>query len=315
MLRWSGALADRSERRRGLALPVVGSEHTVAGAAIVLAEVGPRQHCGERSAPHGALANRPAQGRCRARRFVDSDDDVLHDCSVGCDAACSQGTSSRWRGTFGPDRPPPPSRTAVDDEAPFRGSLDIAAGTGSNVSLVPTPGSPEPPTLDDVDDAYRTARTLDRRESLRLLGGANLGRVALSDRALPVVLPVLYRVVRDAIEFEATGRLLMTAGRDGHVVCFEADAIDHDHNQGWSVLVTGRLAIAAAQQTSARAAWTSGGRATTMSLPTTMVSGRVHDLAAVGLGAAIGAGAPPTGGTGSDATSAARSTGGRAGGR
>jgi hypothetical protein len=79
---------------------------------------------------------------------------------------------------------------------------------------------------------------LDRDECLRLLATATMGRVALSVRALPVILPVRFVLDGDRILVRThPGSTLATATRDS-VVAFEADSATTDES-GWSVLVTG----------------------------------------------------------------------------
>ena len=85
----------------------------------------------------------------------------------------------------------------------------------------------------------RQQRKMLRSECLELLARTSRGHVALSDRALPIIVPVNYRLVRDAIEIEATGRILTSAGAKGHIVCFEADSSGAD--EGWTVVVIGKL--------------------------------------------------------------------------
>jgi nitroimidazol reductase NimA-like FMN-containing flavoprotein (pyridoxamine 5'-phosphate oxidase superfamily) len=99
-----------------------------------------------------------------------------------------------------------------------------------------------------------------RSECLELLAGASQGRVALSDRALPIIVPVSYRLVRDAIELEATGRILTNAGANGHIVCFEADS--SDGGEEWCVTAIGRLVASAVAE-----------RTPTLRLATTMIDG------------------------------------------
>jgi uncharacterized protein len=74
-----------------------------------------------------------------------------------------------------------------------------------------------------------------------LLGLATVGRVAFVANDYPVVLPVNYRVVSDAgiVVLVRTARRLID--RAPLRVAFEIDGIDHEHHQGWSVLVRGRL--------------------------------------------------------------------------
>ena len=79
---------------------------------------------------------------------------------------------------------------------------------------------------------------LDRRECLDLLRVGGLGRLGLSIRALPVVLPVCYGLLGDDVVFRTGTGTKLAAAVDGAVVCFEADHFDPP-NGGWSVCVTG----------------------------------------------------------------------------
>src|SRR6188472_2125079 len=92
-----------------------------------------------------------------------------------------------------------------------------------------------------TDARARQQRPLMRSECLELLARTSRGRVALSERALPSILPVGYRLRHDAIEFEATGQVLTNAGANGHVVCFQVDS--SDGGDGWSVIAIGRLCL------------------------------------------------------------------------
>lgn len=84
---------------------------------------------------------------------------------------------------------------------------------------------------------------LDRSRCLELLGSVELGRVALSDRALPIIVPVVFWLSGDDVVFRASGGLLATAAREGHIVCFEADS-GGSADDDWSVLVVGGLSLA-----------------------------------------------------------------------
>ncbi|MFI5689968.1 pyridoxamine 5'-phosphate oxidase family protein [Streptomyces sp. NPDC051636] len=91
------------------------------------------------------------------------------------------------------------------------------------------------------EDAFRT---LDRRESLRLLAKVPVGRVVYTRRALPAVLPVNFSLDEDASVLLCTsaGSDLVRA-IDGVVVAFEADEFAAATQSGWSVVVTGRATV------------------------------------------------------------------------
>jgi nitroimidazol reductase NimA-like FMN-containing flavoprotein (pyridoxamine 5'-phosphate oxidase superfamily) len=80
---------------------------------------------------------------------------------------------------------------------------------------------------------------LDRDECFRLLATATVGRIGLTVGALPVVLPVSFRLQGDRIVFvAAVGSTLDAATRDA-VVAFEADDVEPATCAGWSVTGTG----------------------------------------------------------------------------
>jgi nitroimidazol reductase NimA-like FMN-containing flavoprotein (pyridoxamine 5'-phosphate oxidase superfamily) len=80
---------------------------------------------------------------------------------------------------------------------------------------------------------------LSREDCLVLLGTAGLGRVAVTNGALPTILPVNFRFDgRQILIRTGRGTRLDSATRDA-VVAFEADQMDPAWNAGWSVAVTG----------------------------------------------------------------------------
>lgn len=87
-------------------------------------------------------------------------------------------------------------------------------------------------------------RVLDRDECLRRLASAQLGRVGVTTGALPVVLPVLYRLDGERILIRCPDDSSLMAALDRCVVAFEVDAVDaadggDQPTHGWSVVVTG----------------------------------------------------------------------------
>lgn len=82
-------------------------------------------------------------------------------------------------------------------------------------------------------------RVLTRDECLALLATAELGRIAVSARALPVILPVRFAMDGDRIVIATHhGTTLEAATRDT-VVAFETDGADGDSQCAWSVHVNG----------------------------------------------------------------------------
>jgi len=82
-------------------------------------------------------------------------------------------------------------------------------------------------------------RVLDRAECLRHLGATTFGRIALTVGALPVVLPVNYRLVGEQIVLRTTPGTKLDTAANASVVAFEIDGVDPVAHTGWSVMVTG----------------------------------------------------------------------------
>ena len=78
----------------------------------------------------------------------------------------------------------------------------------------------------------------DDQECLTLLSRSQFGRVALSMRALPVIVPVRYSVIGTDIRLSVSDDQLAQA-LDGQVACVQADGFDEDHGQRWTVFATG----------------------------------------------------------------------------
>jgi nitroimidazol reductase NimA-like FMN-containing flavoprotein (pyridoxamine 5'-phosphate oxidase superfamily) len=78
-------------------------------------------------------------------------------------------------------------------------------------------------------------------ECLRLLAREPVGRLALTAKALPVVLPVNFTLTGRTIVFASAPGLKLDAAHAGMVVCLEVDGFDRISHGGWSVLATGRL--------------------------------------------------------------------------
>jgi nitroimidazol reductase NimA-like FMN-containing flavoprotein (pyridoxamine 5'-phosphate oxidase superfamily) len=121
---------------------------------------------------------------------------------------------------------------------------------------------------------------LSRRESLTLLGAARLGRVAVSVDALPVVLPVFFTMVDDHIVFRTQPGTKLDGAVKGTIVAVEADGLDEQTGEGWSVLVRGQarevtdggLAERAREQLGTT--WLNGGGEHLIEVTTDLVTGR-----------------------------------------
>jgi nitroimidazol reductase NimA-like FMN-containing flavoprotein (pyridoxamine 5'-phosphate oxidase superfamily) len=80
---------------------------------------------------------------------------------------------------------------------------------------------------------------LSRDECLRLLREATLGRVGITVDALPVILPVNYRLLGDRIVFRTSPGTKLDAATRNAIVAFEVDDIEPVSHSGWSVVVVG----------------------------------------------------------------------------
>jgi nitroimidazol reductase NimA-like FMN-containing flavoprotein (pyridoxamine 5'-phosphate oxidase superfamily) len=123
--------------------------------------------------------------------------------------------------------------------------------------------------------------SLSRLQCLQLLGTVTVGRVIVHRHALPVVRPVQFRLVNEAIVMAVLpgGRVAMAATR-GDIVAFEADCVDSTYGAGWSVVVTGVLEPSGhhSDDPAAGAPWAPKGRTTVLHLPTSDVIGRMGSV-------------------------------------
>jgi uncharacterized protein len=82
---------------------------------------------------------------------------------------------------------------------------------------------------------------IDQDACLRLLSSATFGRVALSVRALPRIVPVRLDICRGQIRVSTQGSAELGDTLDGAVVALQAEGYDDDTQQVWSVHVVGRV--------------------------------------------------------------------------
>jgi nitroimidazol reductase NimA-like FMN-containing flavoprotein (pyridoxamine 5'-phosphate oxidase superfamily) len=81
-------------------------------------------------------------------------------------------------------------------------------------------------------------------ECFALLDTMQLGRIALTERALPSILPVRYARLGDgSLLFRVGDGALLRAAQMGQIVCFEADSGDHHLEGAWSVTAIGQLTV------------------------------------------------------------------------
>lgn len=124
---------------------------------------------------------------------------------------------------------------------------------------------------------------LSRDESLALLASKSVGRISVTMRALPTILPVNYALDpgTESIVFRTGyGTKLYAAGRNA-VVAFEIDEVDEATRSGWSVVVIGTASEVTAPAELARLAdlplrpWVaSAGTGHTITVPIVHLAGR-----------------------------------------
>ena len=80
---------------------------------------------------------------------------------------------------------------------------------------------------------------LTRAECRQLLPGATVGRLAVPTPNFPTVEPVSFAILDGEIVVAARADSAADAVPIGTVLTFEADVLDHAHQGGWSVVVSG----------------------------------------------------------------------------
>ena len=124
---------------------------------------------------------------------------------------------------------------------------------------------------------------LERTQCLSLLASATLGRLGISLGALPVVLPVNFRLVGERVVFRTSSGTKLDAATSNAVVAFEVDDFEPVSHAGWSVVVTGEARAVTdpaelAELEQARIPrWAPAAGDRIVAIPTTMVSGRRID--------------------------------------
>lgn len=86
-------------------------------------------------------------------------------------------------------------------------------------------------------------RPLTYDECLRRLDAGTIGRVAITEHAMPAVVPVNYVRSGFQILFRTEPGGMLARGCNGSVVAFEIDGIDQHGIAGWSVLVVGTASL------------------------------------------------------------------------
>jgi uncharacterized protein len=121
---------------------------------------------------------------------------------------------------------------------------------------------------------------LSRGECLRLLAQSRVGRVVVTDRALPAAFPVNFALLDEDVVFQTTAGSKLEAAEGEEVMAFEADDIDAVRHSGWSVLVQGLASVISDPEELAQARalrlepWAAGGQFQFVRIRAELMSGR-----------------------------------------
>lgn len=89
----------------------------------------------------------------------------------------------------------------------------------------------------------RELETLDEEQCLGLLRTVRVGRLVFTEDALPAVQPVNFRLYRNNIVIRVASGAKLRAATGNAVVAFQADELDPDLREGWSVTVVGHAEL------------------------------------------------------------------------
>lgn len=84
---------------------------------------------------------------------------------------------------------------------------------------------------------------LDLEQCLELLNTVRVGRLVFNEDALPAVQPVNFRLHEGQVVIRVAGGGKLAAATRNAVVALEADELDPDLREGWSVTVVGRAEL------------------------------------------------------------------------
>lgn len=129
-------------------------------------------------------------------------------------------------------------------------------------------------------NAERSLLELPRAEGWRLLASVPVGRVVFTHQALPAVRLVNHLIDGDKIVIGLTpgSAIATSAGTEGTVVAYEADALDLAERLGWSVVVVGLAQLvvgddAVESYRSRLRPWLSGATADIITISSEVVTG------------------------------------------
>lgn len=99
------------------------------------------------------------------------------------------------------------------------------------------------PAEPNVDGVQTLAQPLSWEECLDRLRVGSIGRIAVTHRALPAIVPVNYVLSRSRVIFRTEPGGMLARACSGSVVAFEVDELDPSGRGGWSVLVVGQAEL------------------------------------------------------------------------
>ena len=82
---------------------------------------------------------------------------------------------------------------------------------------------------------------LDELQCRSLMQRVRVGRIALTHRAMPLILPVTCGFANPDLVFSVGAGVLAEAAEQSQIVCFQADWLAADTMTSWSVSVIGQL--------------------------------------------------------------------------
>lgn len=80
-------------------------------------------------------------------------------------------------------------------------------------------------------------------ECLQRLRRSSIGRIAVTHRALPAIVPINYTLSGSRVIFRTEPGGMLARACAGTIVAFEVDEVDPTGRRGWSVLVVGRAEL------------------------------------------------------------------------
>ena len=121
---------------------------------------------------------------------------------------------------------------------------------------------------------------LSRDECLRLLADSQVGRVVVTDRALPAAFPVNYALLDEDVVFQTAAGSKLAAAEEEEVMAFEVDEVEPGLRSGWSVLIQGLASVITDPDDLRRAralglqTWSPGGPRQFVRITSELISGR-----------------------------------------